>query len=250
MFLFVHIEKCGGTTLSDMLSLSFPRYLRITKNNYGGNDIRNDITPLQFKKLLKYIPSGIGGHCIRPYAIEYRRPVSYITFFRNPIERYMSHLNHNIEGGWSQSFTDFSRKEYYNDFMTKKIANSNDFSLACKYLDQFEFIGDVNQYNKSLDRLADVLDAKLYGDSIIKNERKFKENYVFFDDLSSREKLIVEEVNKNDIRLYEKYILQTNILNVYSDNFQLKRPSDLRVRIIRKLNKFKKENIINPIRME
>src|SRR5690554_4948970 len=187
MFLFVHIEKCGGTSLSEMLSLSFPRYFRISKNNYGGNDIRNDITKIQLRKLLRYYPSGIGGHCIRPYAIENISPVTYITFFRNPMECYMSHLNHSIEGGWSHGFSDFSKKEYYNDFMTKKIARENDFSIACKYLNQFAFIGDVNQYNKSLNRLAEVLDANLYGDPIIKNARKFKENYVSFDDLSSRE---------------------------------------------------------------
>ena len=67
MFLFTHIEKCAGTSFNEILSLTFPRYIQITKNNYGGNEHRNDLSLAQFKKIKKYFPSGIGGHCIRPY---------------------------------------------------------------------------------------------------------------------------------------------------------------------------------------
>lgn len=250
MFLFVHIEKCGGTTLSDMLSLNFPRYLRVTKNNYGGNDSRNDLTSEQFKRLLRYYPSGIGGHCIRPYNIEYSKPVSYITFFRNPLERYISHMNHNIEGGYSKTFSEFINKDYYQNFMTKKLAGNDDFVTACRYLDKFDFIGDVNQYNKSLNGLQDALNIKFYGSQTVKNERKNKRDYISFNELNSVQKLLVEERNENDIRLYEKYILKSNNLDSYNDSLQLKEPSGLRVKIFRRLDKFKREKIINPIRKE
>lgn len=248
MFLFVHIEKCGGTTFSDILSLTFPRYLRITKNNFGGNDSRNDLTYVEFQKLLKYFPSGIGGHCIRPYKVEYSKPIIYITYFRDPIERYISHMNHNIEGGWSKSFSEFIKKDYYVNFMTKKMAGEDDFNKACLYLDKFDFIGDVDKFNQSLNAFQDVLNVRFYGNKIPKNERKNKEGYISFEDLNSQQKLLVEERNKNDILLYEKYILKSNNLKNYSDSIQLKEPSDLRVKIIGKLNKFKKENIVNPIR--
>jgi hypothetical protein len=250
MFLFVHIEKCGGTTFSDMLSLTYPLYFRITKNPYGGNDIRNDITLEQYRQFKRYYPSGIGGHCVRPYLFDEIKSKTFLTFFRNPLDRYLSHMNHNIEGGWSKSFSEFVQKDYYSNFMTKKIAGDNDVTKAKKYLETFDFIGDVGQYNKSINALQDILNVKFYGDEITKNERKNNENYISFNDLTVSEKLIVEERNANDILIYEKYILNTTILNNYSDIIELKRPSILRSKFIKKINKFKKENIINPIRSQ
>src|SRR5690606_5970873 len=157
-------------------------------------------------------------------------------------------MNHNIEGGWSKSFSEFIKKDYYVNFMTKKMAGEDDFNKACLYLDKFDFIGDVDKFNQSLNAFQDVLNVRFYGNKIPKNERKNKEGYISFEDLNSQQKLLVEERNKNDILLYEKYILKSNNLKNYSDSIQLKEPSDLRVKIIGKLNKFKKENIVNPIR--
>lgn len=250
MFLFVHIEKCGGTTFSEMLSLTFPLYFRITKNPYGGNDFRNDLTLEQYYQFKRYCPSGIGGHCVRPYLFDEIKSKRFPTFFRNPLDRYLSHMNHNIEGGWSKSFSEFARKDYYSNFMTKKMTGDNDVNRAIKYLDTFDFIGDIGQFNQSINALQDVLNVKFYGDYLTKNERKTKENYISYDDLTLSEKLIVEERNRNDILLYEKYILNATLLKNYDDVIMLKRPSLLRSKFIKKINKFKRENIINPIRTQ
>lgn len=67
MFLFTHIEKCAGTSFNEILSLTYPRYFYVTKNKYGGNKKRNDLTIEQYKKILKYYPFGIDGHSLRPY---------------------------------------------------------------------------------------------------------------------------------------------------------------------------------------
>lgn len=89
MFLFTHVEKCGGTSLHRLFSLSFIWYYH-APNIYGGNQIRNDLTITEFKKLRRYNFIGIGGHSVRPYynyEQNTKKIVKYITFLRNPIDR-------------------------------------------------------------------------------------------------------------------------------------------------------------------
>src|SRR5690606_25580868 len=137
--------------------LTYPRYFHITKNNYGGNEKRNDLTIDQYKKILHYCPSGIGGHSVRPY-LEFLPKSKRITFLRNPIERYISQFNHLRETGWVNAIDEFLNNEFYNDFMTKKIAGINEYTIANTFLVNFDFVGDADNYNKSLNYLQDVLD--------------------------------------------------------------------------------------------
>src|SRR5690554_3264346 len=138
MFLFTHIEKCAGTSFNEILSLTYPLYFHVTKNKYGGNETRNDLTLEQYKKISRFFPSGIGGHSIRPY-LEFLPLSKRITFLRNPIERYLSHYNHLIEGGWVTSIDEFLDIESLKNFMTKKIAGNNDYNYAEQLLSQFVF---------------------------------------------------------------------------------------------------------------
>lgn len=250
MFLFTHIEKCAGTTFTHIIELTFPRYIRVSKNNYGGNEQRNDLSLKQFKKLMNYYPSGIGGHSVRPY-LEFLNLKSntFITFFRDPFERYMSQYNHTLEGGWVSSMDDFLSHRTFNDFITNKIAGNNDFEFAVKLLNEYNFIGDVNNFNKSLNCLQDVLNIKLFGNGEHKNTRKHRDNYLKFSDLTNNQKLKVEENNKNDIKLYEKFIINSTLINKYSNELQLKSPSLLRKKCLNKLNQYKKKKIVAPIRL-
>lgn len=201
MFIFTHIEKCAGTSFNDILSHTFLRYIHITKNNFGGNELRNDLTLEQFQKIKKFFPSGIGGHSIRPY-LRFLPQSNRLTFLRNPIDRYMSQYNHMIERGWATSFETFLNSEFYSNFMTKKISGINDFDLASFYLRDFIFIGDVGRYNQSLNYLQDVMNVRLKVFDTRKNQRKNNVKYLHFTDLSEKEKLRVEENNQLDIKLY------------------------------------------------
>lgn len=249
MFLFTHIEKCAGTSFNEILSLTFPRYFHITKNNYGGNETRNDLTLEQYTKILKYIPSGVRGHSVRPY-LDFLPLEKRITFLRNPLDRYLSQYNHMIERGWTSSIEVFLNTEFYNNFMTKKIGGvTSDYRSAETILSRFEFIGNADEYNKSLNYLQDVLNVQLVGTLEAKNIRRDRQNYMSYVDLSEAQKLKVEENNRLDIKLYDKFITQNNAYNLYSDAVRLKEPSKLRIKVIRKLDKYKKNKIINPIRL-
>lgn len=248
MLVFTHIEKCAGTSFNEILSLTYPRYFHITKNNYGGNEKRNDLTIDQYKKILHYCPSGIGGHSVRPY-LEFLPKSKRITFLRNPIERYISQFNHLRETRWANSIDEFLNNEFYNDFMTKKIAGINEYPIANTFLVNFDFVGDADNYNKSLNYLQHVLDKKLIGKIQYKNQRKHNEGYLKYSDLSETQKLKAEENNKNDIKIYEEHILKSSVLKNYSDNVTLRTPSPIRIKVIKKIEKYKKEKIINPIRL-
>lgn len=248
MFLFTHIEKCAGTSFNEILGLTYPRYIHITKNQYGGNEKRNDLTFEQYKRIMRYCPSGIGGHNVRPY-LDFLPPSKRITFLRNPLERYISQYNHLKDTHWVNSIDEFLKNEFYYDFMTKKIAGENDYKLAEMLLADFHFIGNTNEYNKSLNYLQDVLNIKFVGKSEQRNQRKHNPNYLKYSDLSESQKLKVEENNQNDLKIYNKYVLHNSVFQNYSDTLILKTPSKLRIKIISKLNKYKKEKIINPIRI-
>lgn len=248
MFLFTHIEKCAGTSFNEILSLTFPRYFHVTKNKYGGNDARNDLTLEQYKKIVRYFPSGIGGHSVRPY-LDFLPPEKRITFLRNPLNRYLSQYNHMKERGWTPSIDVFLGTDFYYNFMTKKIAGINDYRDAEKILSDFEFIGNADEFSKSLNYLQDVLNVRLIGSIEHRNQRKHNSHYLSFSDLSISQKIKAEENNKLDIRLYEQFILKSPIINNYSDIVNLKRPSEFRLKILHKIYKYKKDNIINPIRL-
>ena len=188
MFLFTHIEKCAGTSFNEILSLTYPRYFHVTKNKYGGNERRNDLTLEQYKKILRYFPSGIGGHSVRPY-LDFLPSDKRITFLRNPLDRYLSQYNHMIERGWTTSIEKFLDTEFYNNFMTKKIAGSpSEYNSAENILKGFKFIGNADEYNKSLNYFQDKLQVKLIGNLELKNQRKFRQSYLRYSDLSNIQK--------------------------------------------------------------
>lgn len=249
MFLYTHIEKCAGTSFNELLSLSFLRYIHITKNRFGGNELKNDLSLEQYIKISKYYPTGIGGHSVRPYLEYFDDKTLKITFLRNPIDRYISHMNHIIETKWASSVDDFIAKEQYWDFMTKKIAGSNDFNKASNLLSGFHFIGDVNQYAKSLNYLEDVFDRKLISKNENRNQRKTNDGYIKFSDLSNEQKNRVEQNNVNDIKLYDSFIVNSSIISSYDPNFIVRPPSLLREKLVLKLNKIKKKKIVEPIRL-
>lgn len=249
MILFTHIEKCAGTSFNEMLSLTYLRYFHITKNHYGGNDLRNDLTQKEFKRLMSYYPSIIGGHSVRPYLSFFsnNQTIKKITFLRNPIERYMSQYNHDHERGFSPDIDYFINRSYTENFMVNKLAGENNYDKALTHLNTFFFVGDADRYLKSLQALSDKLQTPFYGFCNKKNVRSNNETYLRFEDLNESQKMKIYEKNKLDIKLYETCILKSDFLSSYDGNYIFKTPSKTRVKIVNKLNKRKKK-LINSIR--
>jgi hypothetical protein len=243
--IFTHIEKCAGTSFNSSLELTFLRYVHVSKNFYGGNDIKNDLTINQYNEIKKIFPSGIGGHSVRPYQkfIDVLNNFS-IIFLRDPLERYMSQYNHDKEMGYTKDFHHFLSRDYMENFMVNKICGENNLNKAKDLLDQFSFVGDSNRYQQSLHHLRKLMGKQFYGFDQPYNIRKSNDNYLKFEDLSSEDKNEAIKQNELDIKLYEYFVSQSDYLNDYPGTYNYKTPSPLRIKIVRKLSKLKRKKII------
>lgn len=205
MFLFCHIEKCGGTTINQSLGLSFRRYIHVTKNFTGGNHEINNLTEDQFKKLLAFYPQGIGGHSVRPY-LDFKhekfKSAQWVTFLRDPLERALSFYfySHRLikEGRNYRAGKKFEMTNDIDQFLRNFHSGIKYFfpkaisleSIDTFVNDYFVHIGVMDHYQKSMDILAEKLDkpkVKISHKNISKRTqypsegsiRKYKENNKF-----------------------------------------------------------------------
>jgi hypothetical protein len=245
MLLFTHIEKCGGTSLKEKFELTFIKYIHVSKNISGGNNKENDLTEAQFNRLKKLYLSDVGGHSVRPYLdfIDFQNNFS-ITFLRNPVERYMSHYNHEKGTKYAKDFDHFLSRSYMTNFMVNKIAGCNDLDQAIQLLDQFSFVGDTNRYAQSLHHLSKLIGKKFYGLEHSKNVRKSNKNYLNFEDLSEEKKTEVLKQNDLDIKLYDYFLSKSDYLNHYPTTYDYKKPSNLRIKIFNKIGRIKKKKMV------
>lgn len=163
-------------------------------------------------RLKRYWPfplSGIGGHRMGAwlgYEEVLKRELFYFTFLRNPLKRYLSHLN------WQMhikkrfgSPEEFIADDYFDNFQCYRIAGSRHAEKACAMLEErFAFTGLLEEYDRSLllwrhalgrpdlDLCYQRENVKDYGAQTIRRE-----------DLTDRLWKKIEEKNAEDMALYE-----------------------------------------------
>ncbi len=224
---FIHVIKAGGTTLH-----------YIFRNNFGKNHItpypsQSDHLKLfnadHLKKLIKKYPKlkSIGGHATRTfmgYEDVVTKPIFYFTFLRNPIQRSLSGYNHvtnllNIK----MSFDEFCETPRQINMMTQQYGGSQDFAQAKENLEKhYGFIGLIEKYDESMILLKHYLKPT---DLDIRYERKNEavsnKPYLKYKDLSQDQKKKLEQINSQDIELYDYAV--NKIVPKYFDNY----PGDL-----------------------
>lgn len=150
---FVHIEKAGGITLHNVLHQALPGYLTPHPHPRFGEFFSPD--DLRFLKRFFPLPvQGLGGHRMASfmgYESVLSQPVFYFTFLRDPIKRYMSHINWQISMmgmNWTmESFLDDPEKENYHAY---RIAGVRDREKALAEIRKFHFVGLLEHYDESL----------------------------------------------------------------------------------------------------
>jgi hypothetical protein len=190
-FNFIHIPKCGGTTMSHILKeqcklLHIDREYRV--DGYEDYDV-------------------IFGH--HSYKVYDHLPM--VTWIRNPIERVIS------------QYFQFIRKDKiitYPDFRTITLENERQKTDILEYIERipnimlaylgsdpkiFEYIGHLEEYDKHLRIFGKKFGFKIPDE--YKKGRVSKNKIKFYNDIVN-DKVIekIKEVNKLDIELYKEIV--------------------------------------------
>lgn len=206
--IYLHVEKNAGSTMHYILNQNFPFYVTLDSGPRRGNHLLfGDKSLSKLLKITKNKIQGIGGHTICPN-FDYGQQVPedketfIFTFLRDPIKRWLSHLNFRISAmkqDWS--FYDFLENDEFSNFQTKKICGQPDAERAISVLKKFSFIGMMEKFDEGLLLLRDLID-----DDININYQRINQsstNRFSLGDLSNEQISAIHKVNKEDIKLYE-----------------------------------------------
>lgn len=210
---FVHIEKAAGTTFNSILQRNFlARHCDVVPMHKNDNRI---FSSKSLKTLIKINPflKSISGHSVSPYSnfTDTNINIKYLTFFREPISRYISQYQYSVvHRGSRWTFQDFLDKEYASNFQTKKIAGTADFLQAKSILENiFFFVGITEKFNESLLLLKEMLkpldfDVRFESKNVSKNTKIQNSIAQGFDKYRKQ----IETRNIVDIQLYD-YVINT-----------------------------------------
>lgn len=211
---FIHIERCGGTSMHHILRYNFPSFLALKPRYYWANERGTELKLSElatFKKLLPFL-SGISGHNTRLY-YGYENIIGneifYFTFFRNPLKRYISHYNFQnavMKKNWN--FDDFILEHRFDNFITSRIAGKPDLEIAKRLLrDKLSFVGITEKFEESLFYFVRQLGIS----KLIVCERQINEvkpnknryNTLTIEDLNENQLQKVRANNEIDLMLYD-----------------------------------------------
>ncbi len=225
---FVHIEKAGGITLHNILYRVLNSYL--TPNpNFGEQFTKQDL-----RKLLNVWPltvTGIGGHrmgAFLGYEEVFNNDVFYLTFLREPISRYMSHLNWQknvMRIDWTAE--SFANDAYFNNFQCYRISGKRTFLDAKKIISQkYGFVGLLERYDQSLIMLEKILGLKQFSLQYSKaNQKEYRFGSIKYDEIPSDIQTKIVHNNQEDVKLYH-YLLE-ELYPRYERSYGATLPADL-----------------------
>lgn len=212
MLAYIHIPKCGGTTLLDIL-----------RRNYGLahlDVIARDrpsmlYTADEFRALVRWRPGlrSVAGHALRPASrLEDVIPgIRYHTLLRDPVKRVLSNFQHyrHLEGTidlgeWLRSEDRGFRQ---NNLQTRYLAGCDDAAAAKQVLDEkIALVGLVEAYDEHLQWLRCLahpqpLDIRyeIRNASAAWSQKTGKRPKAELDRYTDD----IRELNRSDVELYE-----------------------------------------------
>jgi len=164
---------------------------------------------------------GFGGHTTRHYLNyeqAFKSDIFYFTFLREPISRYLSHFQYQVdkmEIKWDiNKFIDEPR---FNNYMTNRLTkNLNDGNKAYQELKKFDFLGIVEHFDESIIMLAEKLEHyKIKPYYEIKNKAE-NNGKISFKSLSKIQQKKIIKNNQQDIILYNRVIKELFPLQIHN----------------------------------
>ena len=208
MICFIHIEKTAGTTLDHIFINNFIFYFGLESYCYWTNQKGTYFSAAEFENLVKYFAfiKGIGGHSLRNWLnYDANNNIHYVTFLRNPIQRYMSHyLHQKYKMGIKWDIEDFIKDNRFNDYMTYRFSENGNLEKAKDNLKKIDFVGFQEEFDASLLLMRHFMGmSELCINYEAKNINKHghDEAKVILED--PRIKNTIMENNEKDIELYD-----------------------------------------------
>jgi hypothetical protein len=211
MLAFVHIEKCAGSTMSEILRRSFGlRHIDVYPFQKGIFTYRAE----DHRILRRFVPwlSSIAGHTVRPSSdLDQVVPgIRYYTLLREPLARCASHFQYE-KANYRDNirFEDWMVHPVFRNFQTQKIAGGEDLDKAIRIVDQeLLFTGVMDRFDESMVILQRLLgDAGLdirYVKRNVASDNRVKSELM--SDPSKRK--LLEANNALDVELY-RYVKET-----------------------------------------
>jgi len=211
LYLFAHIEKCGGTTLIEMLRRNFAlRHVDIipcqTDTNY--------VSSTDLRRALRLQPWAISfaGHSIRPFCDfgEINREIKMYTLLRDPVKRYHSDYLHDVtRRGYEGTIWEWMDFEDRHNFQTRAMSATGDLEEAKDVIARMAAFGIV----ESFDTFVRDMEALLHPVQFATYYRKMNPAMLTQGKregeapprpmLSGAEQIAIAERNEKDIALYK-----------------------------------------------
>ena len=209
---FLHLQKCAGTTLHRIIEEQFIRL-------YGKETLSS--IPLHwwpFDKQLKNILTFKGhfnfGQEERMLLPETELPRTYITLLRNPVDRVLSgyhfhfirYRTYTQYDGQMISFTDFLKGNYLinSNLMTYQLGgHQENIHRALENLHKFDVVGIAEDFDGFLKQLNKKLG---WSEDYTYERCNVQADKLCRKDLSDEDYNLCVKVNQNDFTLYEEAV--------------------------------------------
>lgn len=208
IIIFIHIPRCGGTTIHSILSNNFKYYILL---NHEYSNKKKEFSAKRIRILKYFFPfiqiNSIGGHPARTYLNYdkvFKKALFYFTFIRDPLDRYMSHLNFARYKGIKVD--DYINQNRMDNVLTIRFANNYDIKKAKSVAkNDFDFIGLQKHFDESLILLRDRLGDEDFNINYEKrNELKnIVKNPLEFSNFSDNQKKLILNKIRYDRELYK-----------------------------------------------
>jgi len=215
MLVFSHIPKTAGTTLTSILIKNYGSKMISVIPEKGTTYSKTDFE-LDFDH--NFVPYGISGQALKPFVDfgDHEDNFQWITFLRDPIERFVSQYLHEQVYSPFEYFMDiipWGEKFDRSNWQVKWLAGEENLEKAKEIVHQkLSFIGVVEHFDESLQllnqRLSTPIDISYDAPEMVALDKCLKRRLL--NDESVRE--FVAEKNQLDIQLYN-YVLD----NIFYD---------------------------------
>jgi len=209
MLVFSHIPKTAGTTFNAILRKNFGSSL-ISVFPEDGDVYQKSDFESDFKQ--DRHPAGISSHALKPFTDfnELESKFEWVTFLRDPVERYVSQYIHQQTGNsehFKMDIFSWARNYGRSNWQVKWLAGEENLEKAIEVAEKkITFIGVVEHFDESLvlmnQCLREPLDISYDAPLMVVRDRSLKNELL--NDEETR--AFIVEQNELDIKFYN-YVL-------------------------------------------